>query len=71
MHHKNQIYFSLALALDRQLLRRSKKSFSNQPFHDVCFIVPSRRHKGNSGFMVATPVGAIREPPLQFGYLLA
>jgi hypothetical protein len=33
-------------------------------------IIPSCRHRGNSGFMIATPVGAVREPPLQFGILL-
>jgi RNA-directed DNA polymerase len=33
-------------------------------------LIPSCRHRGNSGSMVANPVGAVRSPPLQVGYLL-
>jgi hypothetical protein len=28
-------------------------------------LIPSCRHRGNSGFMVAPAVGAVSEPPLQ------
>jgi hypothetical protein len=30
-------------------------------------LIPVCRQKGSFGFMIATPVGAVREPPLQCG----
>ena len=30
-------------------------------------VIPSCRHKGNTDFMIAPHVGAVREPPLQLG----
>ena len=40
------------------------------PIAVICSLIPSCRHKGNSGFMIASPVGAVREPPLHFGLIL-
>ena len=43
-----------------------------EPLVDVVYpgkvrLIPSCRHKDNTNFMVAPHVGAVREPPLQFG----
>jgi hypothetical protein len=48
---------------------RRKVWFRTRPRLGGWHLYQRCRHKVNSGFMIATPVEAVSEPPLQFGVL--